>query len=145
MIKIQSKMKALECSQHFSHYKSMEIFSRLSRAANSVDPGQILPNFKPIQAFISVLVTCKNEEDYIQSKMKVLSAHNIIHSIFKRSRAANSVVGDGIWQKFNLIQAFMVVLVTCKKTKIQSKMKPLECSQHFSHYKSMESFSDFQG
>ena len=34
---------------------------RRSRAANSVDPGQILPNFKPIQAFIAVLVTCKNE------------------------------------------------------------------------------------
>ena len=29
-------------------------------------------------------------------------------------KAANSVVGDEIWQKFKLIQAFMVVLVTCK-------------------------------
>ena len=28
--------------------------------------------------------------------------------------AANSVVGDGILTKFKLIQAFMVVLVTCK-------------------------------
>ena len=27
MLKIHSKMKALECSQHFSHYKSMEIFT----------------------------------------------------------------------------------------------------------------------
>ena len=36
-------------------------FFRRSRAANSVDPGQILPKFKPIQAFITVLVTCKNE------------------------------------------------------------------------------------
>ena len=27
MKKIQSTMKALECSQHFFHYKSMEIFS----------------------------------------------------------------------------------------------------------------------
>ena len=42
------------------------------------------------------------------------STHNIINSFFKCSRAANSVVGDGIWQKFKLIQAFMVVLVTCK-------------------------------
>ena len=33
---------------------------------------------------------------------------------FKCSRAATSVVGDGIWQKFKLIQAFMVVLVTYK-------------------------------
>ena len=36
-------------------------FFRTSRATNSVDPGQILPNFEPIQAFIAVLVTCKNE------------------------------------------------------------------------------------
>ena len=28
---------------------------------------------------------------------------------------------------------------------IDSKMKELECSQHFSHYKSMEIFSDAQG
>ena len=56
-------MKAQECSQHFSHYKSTQIFFRCSRAVNSVDPGPILPNFKHIQAFITVLVTCKNDED----------------------------------------------------------------------------------
>ena len=28
--------------------------------------------------------------------------------------AANSVAGDGVWQKFKLIQAFMADLVTCK-------------------------------
>ena len=28
--------------------------------------------------------------------------------------AANSAVGEGIWQKIKLIQAFMVVLVICK-------------------------------
>ena len=32
-----------------------------SRADYSVNRGQILPNFKPIEAFITVLVTCKNE------------------------------------------------------------------------------------
>ena len=37
-----------------------EFFKR-SRVANSVDPGQILPNFEPMQAFIAVLVTCKDE------------------------------------------------------------------------------------
>ena len=38
--------------------------------------------------------------------------------------------------KFKLIQTFMFVLVTCKKKKIHPKMKALEWSQHFSHYKS---------
>ena len=42
---IKSKMKELECSQDFSHYKSMGIFSRCSRAANSAVLGQICPNF----------------------------------------------------------------------------------------------------
>ena len=40
---------------------------------------------------------------------------------FKRSKAANSVVGDGIWQKFKLTQAFMVVLITCKNYEDQFK------------------------
>ena len=35
--------------------------------------------------------------------------------------AANSVVGDGILTKFKLIQAFMVVLVTCKNEEGSSK------------------------
>ena len=43
MMKIHPKLNALECSQHFSHYKSMG-FSRRSRAANSADPGPILLN-----------------------------------------------------------------------------------------------------
>ena len=46
--------------------------------------------------------------------MKALewSQHNTL--IFRRSMAANFVVGNGIWPKFKLMQAFIVVLVTCK-------------------------------
>ena len=47
----------------------------------------------------------------IRSKM---SGHNIIQQFFRRARADNSGVGVGIWPKFELIQAFMHVLVTCK-------------------------------
>ena len=42
-------------------------FSRCSRAANSVVPCQILPNFEPIQDFMAVLVTCKNKEEPIKN------------------------------------------------------------------------------
>ena len=38
---IHSKMKELECSQDFSHYKSMGIFFRRSRAASSTVLGPI--------------------------------------------------------------------------------------------------------
>ena len=37
-----------------------------------------------------------------------------IHFSKAQGHAANSVAEDGIWQKFKLNQAFMVVLVTCK-------------------------------
>ena len=55
-------MQVLECSQHFSNYKSMEIFSRRSRAANSAVLGPIWPNFELVRDVMDVLVTCKYEE-----------------------------------------------------------------------------------
>ena len=58
---------------------------------------------------------------------------------------ANSEVSGGILPKFKLIQAFMVGLITCKNEEDPSKMKALEWSQHFSHYKSMGIFSAAQG
>ena len=59
-----------------------------------------------------VLVTCKNKEDPIKNEST--SVHNILHKFFRRARADNFEVGDGIWPKFELIQAFMHGLVTCK-------------------------------
>ena len=63
MKRIQSKMRALEYSQHFSHYKTMETFPDAERAAYSVFPCLIWPKFKLIRNFMVVLVTYKNEED----------------------------------------------------------------------------------
>ena len=65
---IESKMKELECSQDFSHYKSMGIFSRRSRAANSAVLGPIWPNFELVRDAMDVLVTCKYEEDQIKNE-----------------------------------------------------------------------------
>ena len=48
-------------------------------------------------------------------------------------------------RKFEIIQAFMHVLVTCKTKNDPIKMKALECSQDFSHYKPMGIFPDAQG
>ena len=42
------------------------------------------------------------------------SVHNIKQQLFRCARAYNSGVGGGIWPKFELIQAFMHVLLTCK-------------------------------
>ena len=53
--------------------------------------------------------------------------------------------GGGLCPKFELTQAFMHVLVTCKNEDALIKMKGLEWSQHCSHYKSMGIFPDAQG
>ena len=60
-----------------------------------------------------VLYTCKSEEDLIKFEgTRVLT--RLYGIFFRRSRAANSKVSDGILPKFELIQAYIVVLVSCK-------------------------------
>ena len=109
---IYYKMKAQEWSQQFSHYKSMGIFEDAQGQLSSV-AGLIWPNFEPIQAFIVDLVTCTNEEDPIKYEgARVVTTLSI--NFLRWSRRANSKVGDGILTKFNLIQAFIVVLLICK-------------------------------
>ena len=66
-------MKALECSQHYTW-----IFRR-SRADNSRVGGVIWLKFELIQAFMHVLVTCKNEDDSIKSEgARVVTTFSII-------------------------------------------------------------------
>ena len=133
-MKIQSKIKA-----DFPHYVFGNFF-KCSRAANSAVHGQIVPKFEPVRDFMVVLLTCKNEEDtIINGGARVLTR---LCRFFRRSRAANSEVSGGILRKFELVQAFMVVLVTHR---IQSKMKELECKHDFPHFKSMGVFSSPQG
>ena len=67
MKKIQSKLKALEWSQHYPSVL------RCSRTANSIIDDGTLTKFKLIQAFIVVLLICKNEED--QFKIESPSGH----------------------------------------------------------------------
>ena len=65
-----------------------------------------------------VLAVCKNEED---PEIKVLVCHNIIYQFLICSRAAYSIKGDRIWQKFKLIQPFIGVLDSCKNEEDTSK------------------------
>ena len=94
------------------------VFFRRSRAANSEVSGGILPKFNLIQAFMVVLVTCKNEEDPLKNEgARVLTRifPFLDYGIFfRRSKAANSAVLGRIWPKFELVRDIMVVLVTCK-------------------------------
>ena len=67
MKKMQSKMKELEYSQHFSHYKSM---GNLSDAQGQLSSQSLVEtdrnsNYSEI---LYVLITCKNEGDPIKNK-----------------------------------------------------------------------------
>ena len=69
---------------------------------------------------------------------KILNKNSILTSI----KGSNSVAN---LPKFELIQAFMHVFDTCKNEEDPIKMKALECSQDFSHYKSNGIFPGAQG
>ena len=62
---IKNKQASMETP--FSHYKSMGIFFRRSRAANSVVSSPIWPKFKLVRDFMHVLITCKYKKDWIKS------------------------------------------------------------------------------
>ena len=77
------------------------------------------------------LVTCKNEEDPIKNEgARVLTS--LLFDFFKCSRAANSEVSGGITPKFELIQAFIAFLVTCKNEKDPIKNKGSRVLTRFS-------------
>ena len=80
--------------------------------ANSAVRGQILPTFELVRDNMVVLHTCKNEDQIKNEDARVLTRLYVV--FFRRSREANCEVSDGILPKFELIQAFIVVLVTCK-------------------------------
>ena len=62
---------------------------------------------------MDVLVTCKYEKDPIKNEGAIVDI-TLYSNFSDAKRADNSGVGVGIWPKFELIQAFMHVLVTCK-------------------------------
>ena len=117
---IYSNVKALEWSQHFSHYKSM-FFLRGSRAANpksKVRSGRIS---NPSKLLWLTFLPARMKK--IQSKCKRWSGHNIIHQLLRCSRGANSKIGDEILTKFKVIQALKVVLIVCKNEEIPFKIE----------------------
>ena len=68
MKKIHPKMKVLEWSQHFSHYKSMGIFPDAQGQLTHKSLVQSCRISKPIRDFMVVLVTCKNKEEPIKNE-----------------------------------------------------------------------------
>ena len=99
--------------------QSEKIFFRRLRAASSVVSGRIWLNFKLIQALMYVIITCKYEKDPTKN-----NPENVAIPFFKITCITLSVAMETsgrIWQNFELIQAFMHVLIAYKYEKDQMK------------------------
>ena len=88
------KMKSLEWPQHFSHCKSMGIFFRRLRAADSAVHGRIWPNFKLIRDLMVVLTTCKNEDAIKTEGARVLTILYIAVSDAQRQLTPQSELAE---------------------------------------------------
>ena len=90
-----------------------------------------------------VLVTCKNEEDPI--KNEGARVFTTLYSNFSdaQGQITELVVVSGL--NLNSSKLLCMSLLPARMRMIESKMKELECSQDFSHYKSMGIFPDSQG
>ena len=143
MKKIQLKINTLELSQDFSKYKSMGIFPDAQGQVTAVH-GRIWSNFKLSQDFIVVLVTCKNEEDPIKNAgTRVFTSLYSNFSDAQGQLTLELVVVSG--RNLNIFKLSCMSSLPARMRMIESKMKELDCSQDFRHYKSMWIFQDAQG
>ena len=102
-----------------------------------------LPKFELIQAFMHVLDTCKNEEDPIKNEgARVVTT---LYSNFSDAQGQITPVLVSVSLNLNSSKLSCMSLLPARMRMIDSKMKELECSQDFSHYKSMGIFPDAQG
>ena len=91
-----------------------------------------------------VLVTCKNGEDPIKNEgARVFTTLYIIFSDAQGQITLGLVVVSG--QKLNSSKLLCMSSLPARMRLIELKMKELQCSQDFSHYKPMGIFPDAQG
>ena len=91
-----------------------------------------------------VLVTCKNEETPITNEgARVFTTLYIHFSDAQGQITLELVVVFG--RNLNLSKLSCMSSLPARMGMIESKMKELDCSQDFSHYKSMGIFPDAQG
>ena len=91
-----------------------------------------------------VLLTCTNEEDLIKNEgARVFTTININFSDAQWQITLELVVVSG--RNLNSSKLSCMSSLPVRMRIIDSKMKELECSQDFSHYKSMGIFPDAQG
>ena len=93
---------------------------------------------------MNVLVTCKYEEDPI--KNEGARVDTTLYSNFSNAQGQITLVLVLVsGRNFNSSKLSCMSSLPARMRMIDSKMKELECSQDFSHYKSMGIFPDTQG
>ena len=93
---------------------------------------------------MDVLVTCKYEEDPI--KYEGARVVTTLYSNFSDAQGQITLVLVSVsGRNLNSSKLSCMSSLPARMRMIDSKMKELECSQHFSHYKSMGIFPDAQG
>ena len=93
---------------------------------------------------MGLLVACKNEEDPIKNEgARVVTTLFINFSDAQGQLTPKSVMES--CRKSNSFELLWLVLLSARMKKIHPKLKALEWSQHFSHYKSMGICPDAQG
>ena len=93
---------------------------------------------------MGLLVVCKNEEDPIKNEgARVVTTLFIYFSDAQGQLTPKSVMES--CRNSTSSEFLWLVLLSARIKKIHLKMKVLEWSQHFSHYKSMGIFPDAQG
>ena len=93
---------------------------------------------------MDVLVTCKYEEDPIKNNSaRVVTT---LYSNFSDAQGQITLMLVSVsGRNLNSSKLSCIFSLPARMRMIDSKMKELECSQDFSHYKSMEIFPDAQG
>ena len=98
MNRIRSRTAEKKPQQHFSHYKSMRIFSDTQGQQNRIQSRTAEKKWR-----------------------HCFSNHKPMGIFFRRSGAANSAVSGPIRPKFKLVRALIHVIVTCKYGKERMK------------------------
>ena len=145
MKKIKLKMKVLDCSQDFSHYKSMGIFPDAQgqlTLQSTVRSGQI-SNSSKILWLSSLTAKMKKIRSNIALGARVFTTLYINFSDMLGQMTLVLVVVSG--RNLNSSKLSCMSSLPARMRLIKSKIKELECSQDFSHYKSMGIFPDAQG
>ena len=91
---------------------------------------------------MSLLVACKNEKDPIKNEEARVATTIFINLSDAQGQLTPKSVMEYCRNSFELL---WLVLLSARMKKIHPKMKVLEWSQYFSHYKSMKIFPDAQG